>query len=226
MREVGSPNGRRLCWLLLLPGLHAAAWPRDGLVLAPPGRPSTLRLESSGDCGSPALWLEGGGGGGLALASAAPRGPVRVDGTLAQLIREVATDQGVDASLVTAIVRVESAFDPRAVSRKGALGLMQIMPATALGLGVADPARDLLDPHVNLRAGARHLRALHNRYPDRLDLAIAAYNAGEGAVARWAGIPPYAETRQYVASVLSWYDVYRDGGAPEVPQVPALTSCS
>ena len=214
---------RWLCGLLVLPGLHAAAWPRDGLVLAPPGRSSALRLEAAGGCGRPALWLDGPGGGRLSLASAPPRGSARVDGTLAALIRDVAADQGVDGSLVTAIVRVESAFDPRAVSPKGALGLMQIMPATALGLGVADPARDLLDPQTNLRAGARHLRALRNRYPDRLDLAIAAYNAGEGAVARWAGIPPYAETRQYVAAVLSWYDVYRDGGEPELP---ALRSCS
>ncbi|ARN20784.1 lytic transglycosylase domain-containing protein [Piscinibacter gummiphilus] len=202
----------RLCWLLVLPWLHGPAWPRDGLVLAPSAGGGALRLESLAGCGT-----------GLVLAGAAPRGSTRVDGELARLIHEVAADHGLEASLVTAIVRVESAFDPRAVSHKGALGLMQIMPATALGLGVADPARDLLDPHTNLRAGARHLRALRNRYPDRLDLAIAAYNAGEGAVSRWAGIPPYAETRQYVASVLSWYDTYRDG----VPVVlPVVRGCS
>lgn len=216
---------RRLGWLLVLPCLQAAAGPREGLVLAPPGRTSALRLESPAGCGGATLRLDGGGAGGLALAGAVPRGgSARIDAALVELIRDAAAAHGLDAPLVQAIVRVESAFDPRAVSHKGALGLMQIMPATAVGLGVADPARDLLDPHTNLRAGARHLRALRNRYPDRLDLAIAAYNAGEGAVARWAGIPPYAETRQYVASVLSWYAVYRDGALPE--EAPALRSCS
>jgi len=111
--------------------------------------------------------------------------------------------------LMQAMVRVESGFDTNAVSSKGAIGLMQIMPATAIGLGVADPATSLRDPAVNLRAGARHLRMLRDRYPGRLELAIAAYNAGEAAVSRWSGIPPYAETRAYVSSVLGWYRAYQ-----------------
>lgn len=215
---------RRLGWLLLLPGLQAHAWPREGLVLAPPGRGASLRLEAPEGCGASTPQPAAGGAGGLTLASAAPRGSTRVDAALAQRIDEVAAAYGLDASLVTAVVRVESAFNARAVSHKGALGLMQIMPATGLGLGVADPARELLDPHTNLRAGARHLRTLHDRYPGRLDLAIAAYNAGEGAVARWGGIPPYPETRQYVASVLSWYEAYRGGRGGEAPS--AVTGCS
>lgn len=215
--------GWRLGWLLVLPCLGAHAWPRQGLVLAPPAVGSALRLEPAASCGSATARLGDEGRGGLTLAGVSQRPSARVDGTLARLIEEAAGAYGLDASLVTAIVRVESAFNPQAVSHKGAMGLMQIMPATARGLGITDPERDLLDPHTNLRAGARHLRGLHRRYPGRLDLAIAAYNAGEGAVARWAGIPPYPETRQYVESVLSWYEVYRAGGA-EVPH--RVTGCS
>ncbi|CAN7420542.1 lytic transglycosylase domain-containing protein [Rhizobacter sp. LjRoot28] len=216
-------EGLILGWLLMLPCLGAEAWPRKGLVLAPPAVGSALQLEPDEGCGTVTARPDDVWGGGLTLAGASVRRSARVDGTLARLIEEAAAAHGLDASLVTAIVRVESAFNPHAVSHKGAMGLMQIMPATARGLGISDPARDLLDPHTNLRAGARHLRGLHQRYPGRLDLAIAAYNAGEGAVARWAGIPPYPETRQYVESVLSWYEVYRAGGASAPPRV---TGCS
>ncbi|MGE5863630.1 MAG: lytic transglycosylase domain-containing protein [Rhizobacter sp.] len=216
-------EGLLLGWLLVLPCLSAEAWPRKGLVLAPPAAGSALQLEPDAGCGAMTSRLGEAWGGGLILAGTGTRRSARVDGTLARLIEDAAAAYGLDASLVTAIVRVESAFNPHAVSHKGAMGLMQIMPATARGLGIADPARDLLDPHTNLRAGVRHLRGLHQRYPGRLDLAIAAYNAGEGAVARWAGIPPYPETRQYVESVLSWYEVYRADGASAPRQV---TGCS
>jgi hypothetical protein len=103
-----------------------------------------------------------------------------------------------DPELVRAVVAVESGFRPEAVSPKGAQGLMQLMPATARSLGV----KDAFDPAANLDGGTRHLRALIDRYGGDVKRALAAYNAGEGAVARHGGVPPYAETRAYVRKVL------------------------
>lgn len=112
-------------------------------------------------------------------------------------IRQIATEEGVPASLLSALVWSESSFDPNAVSSAGARGLAQLMPATAAGLGV-----NIDDPMDNLRGGARYLRQQLDRF-GRADLALAAYNAGPGAVQRAGGIPPYAETQNYVAKVLA-----------------------
>jgi len=103
--------------------------------------------------------------------------------------------------LIWAVIRVESGFDHRAVSRKGARGLMQLMPETAAILGV----RDSFNPRENIHAGARHLRGLMERFRYDLPLALAAYNAGERPVTSYRGIPPYPETREYVARVLRYY---------------------
>ena len=127
----------------------------------------------------------------------------------AEAIREAAGRYGVPEKLVSAVIRVESAFNPRAVSRKGAQGLMQLMPATAAQLGV----RDSFDPRENIDGGVRHLRGLIDRFSNSLPLALAAYNAGERAVTTYRGIPPYAETRDYVTRVLYLYDGSRDGAA-------------
>ena len=108
---------------------------------------------------------------------------------------------GLDPELVLAVVGVESAFEPRAVSPRGARGLMQLMPGTAASLGVADA----FDPAQNLEAGARHLQSLVGRYAGDLPRALAAYNAGAGAVDRFGGVPPYRETRDYVRKVLRRY---------------------
>jgi Transglycosylase SLT domain/Domain of unknown function (DUF4124) len=113
-------------------------------------------------------------------------------------IREIAARHGVNADLVEAVIRVESAFNPRAVSNKGAQGLMQLMPRTASALGV----RNVFDPYQNIDGGVRHLRYLLDRYPGNVSLALAAYNAGEKAVDHYRGIPPYAETTQYVQRIL------------------------
>jgi hypothetical protein len=111
------------------------------------------------------------------------------------IIERLAAEKGVDASLVRAVIQVESGYRPRARSNKGAVGLMQVMPATARQYGITN----LYDPSSNIRAGVTHLRRLLDRFP--LALALAAYNAGEAAVERFAGIPPYPETVSYVSRI-------------------------
>jgi soluble lytic murein transglycosylase-like protein len=112
-------------------------------------------------------------------------------------IEMVARDNGVDPSLVKAVALVESGFNPRAKSSKGAQGLMQLMPATAAQYGVTN----IRDPYQNLSAGAKHLRGLLDLYDGDVTLALAAYNAGSGAVTRYGGVPAYAETQDYVKKV-------------------------
>lgn len=120
-------------------------------------------------------------------------------------IREAATRYGFSQDLVVAIIETESQFNSRAVSRRGARGLMQLAPATAARLGVDDP----FDPRANIDGGVRHLRALMDRFDNDLALALAAYNAGERAVISYKGIPPYRETRAYVTRILQRLE--RDG---------------
>lgn len=117
-------------------------------------------------------------------------------------IKNVATRYGVSEDLIAAIIDIESQFNPRAVSRRGALGLMQLMPTTAASLGVGNP----FDARENLEAGVRHLRSLMDRFDNDLPLVLAAYNAGEQAVIDHGGIPPYRETRQYVTRILRRLD--------------------
>jgi len=112
-------------------------------------------------------------------------------------IEIVARDNGVDPTLVKAVALVESGFNARAKSSKGAQGLMQLMPATAAQYGVTN----LHDPYQNLSAGAKHLRGLLDLYDGDVTLALAAYNAGSGAVTRYGGVPAYAETQDYVKKV-------------------------
>lgn len=124
----------------------------------------------------------------------------------ASLIDQVAAEHAVDADLLHAIVTVESAYNPHARSHAGALGLMQVIPATGKRFG----ASNLLDPLQNLRAGTAYLVWLHRRFNGNLELMLAAYNAGEGAVQRHGNrVPPYAETRQYVAKVTALYHARR-----------------
>jgi soluble lytic murein transglycosylase-like protein len=126
-------------------------------------------------------------------------GPEGTD--LRELAVATARKHGLDPELVLAVVGVESAFQPDAVSPKGAQGLMQLMPGTADSLGV----EDAFDPGQNLDGGVRHLGSLLTLYDGDLSRALAAYNAGEGAVARHGGIPPFRETREYVKRVLERY---------------------
>jgi soluble lytic murein transglycosylase-like protein len=118
------------------------------------------------------------------------------------LIRAAAARYDVSVDLIAAIIEAESEFNPRAVSRRGARGLMQLMPQTAALLGVGDP----FDPRENVEAGVRHLRSLMDRFDGDLPLVLAAYNAGERAVIGHRGVPPYRETRQYVNRILRRLD--------------------
>jgi len=114
-----------------------------------------------------------------------------------EIISAMSEAHGVDPMLVRALIQVESNYQARARSRKGAMGLMQLMPSTARVYNVRNP----FDPRANIEAGIKHLKALIDRYGT--ELALAAYNAGEGAVAKFNGIPPYRETRTYVSRILS-----------------------
>jgi hypothetical protein len=130
-----------------------------------------------------------------------PRGVNLARGQYADLINAIAVGHGVDPALVKAIIRAESAFDERAVSRKGAQGLMQLMPETAGRYAVGNS----FDPADNIRGGVQYLRYLQDLFPGQLHLAVAAYNAGENAVLRYGGIPPFPETRDYVSRVTRFY---------------------
>jgi soluble lytic murein transglycosylase-like protein len=134
-----------------------------------------------------------------ALASSrAARGPQLADAAIRALVDRAAAQFGVPRRLANAVVLVESNYQPQVVSSKGAMGLMQIMPAVAEQYGVDDP----FDPVQNLEAGMQYLRSLLDRFVDRR-VALAAYNAGEGAVSRYGGVPPYRETQEYVRRVLA-----------------------
>lgn len=116
----------------------------------------------------------------------------------AREIQAAAHRYGVPESLISAVIRIESGFNPLAISRKGARGLMQLMPGTASVLGV----QNSFDPRENIDGGVRHLRGLMDRFPNDLSLALAAYNAGEQAVTTYRGVPPYPETRDYVKRIM------------------------
>ena len=122
-----------------------------------------------------------------------------------QTIRAIADKYDVDPALVLAVIKSESDFDPHAVSSKGALGLMQLMPETAYEMGVSD----VLDPGENIEGGIRYLKSLLGTFDGDLDRSIAAYNAGQDAVMRYGAIPPFEETQEYVRRVRHFYGLYR-----------------
>ena len=139
-------------------------------------------------------------------------GRLRVPPVFVELIRVTADRYQVDHRLVEAVVVVESAGNPRAVSRKGAQGLMQLMPQRAVELGVRNP----FDPSQNVDGGVRHLRELLQRFGGDVTLALAAYNAGEEAVRAYQGVPPYPETQDYVRRIRALYTGIEGPGAPWV----------
>jgi len=149
---------------------------------------------------------------------AADQGPVSSSGirVFAQLIRMTAERYGVDTRLIEAMVQTESAGNPTAVSAKGARGLMQLMPERAALLGV----RNSFDPSQNVDGGVRHMRDLLQGFGGNVNLALAAYNAGEGAVRSYGGVPPFAETREYVRRVRALYE----GAGTASPRTVALAT--
>jgi hypothetical protein len=137
------------------------------------------------------------------LRSNIPFNPQDVDSA----IEQAAARHNVDPNLVRSVIKVESNFNPNAVSRKGAMGLMQLMPSTARSLHVTNP----FDPQQNVDAGVRHLKSLLESYGGNIKLSLAAYNAGAGAVARSSGVPRFAETQNYVRRIT---ELYYGGGQP------------
>jgi hypothetical protein len=125
------------------------------------------------------------------------------------MIKEAASKHGVDESLVRAVIKQESAFNPKATSGCGAKGLMQLMDDTAKDLGVTNS----YDPYQNIMGGAKYLRQLLDRFDGNMTKAIAGYNAGPGAVEKFGGIPPYNETQDYVTKVMANFQGYKSNGA-------------
>jgi soluble lytic murein transglycosylase-like protein len=149
------------------------------------------------------------------------RNPPHTTPEISQLVEQTASRHQVDPQLVHAIIKVESAYDPLAVSNKGAMGLMQLIPATAQELGVANP----FDPQENIEGGVTYLRHLLNVFGGDLNLSLAAYNAGEGAVRRYGGVPYFAETRNYVRRVTNIYQSLPSlvgAGDADIKSLPSL----
>ncbi len=143
--------------------------------------------------------------------SAASPAPLTTSAAVDSAIEQAAARHRVDPNLVRAIIKVESNFNPRARSRKGAMGLMQLMPYTARSLNVSNP----FDPQQNVDAGVRHLKELMENFGGDLSMSLAAYNAGAGAVVRNNGVPPYSETRNYVKQITNLY--WNQAGADARP---------
>jgi len=132
-----------------------------------------------------------------------------IDGDIDSLINKYSQKNNLDSDFVKAVIKQESGFQPTAKSHCGAMGLMQLMPGTADSLGV----KDAFDPEQNIAGGTKYLSNLLNQYNGNKELALAAYNAGSGAVKKYGGVPPYSETQNYVKNILSTYGSYKAGGS-------------
>jgi len=174
---------------------------RQKMGIAEPESTPAFQIPS----GEPGIQGQIGKAGGFApfnpMGGGATVTPQETPANIKAMIQKAASDNNVDPALLDALVATESDYDPSAVSNKRAVGLTQLMPDTARSLGVANP----FDPAQNLQGGAKYLSQLISRFDGNITNAVAAYNAGPGAVDRHGGVPPYKETRNYVDRVLSLY---------------------
>lgn len=202
---------RRILWLPILAGIALLSAPgarADYVVLRSGARLHVTSYQRAGD--RIRLTVDGGT---IELAASdvaaiepeevftanAPAAARRVTGPYADLIRRAAKEHGLNAALIERVIAAESNFNPRAISRKDAFGLMQLLPETAAQYNVMN----LFDPAENIDAGTRYLKALLDQYDGNLRLALAAYNAGPEAVKRYSGVPPFPETQKYVRRITS-----------------------
>jgi len=149
-----------------------------------------------------------------------PAPPTPPPAGIDQAVQRIAAQNSLPPQLIHSVIKVESNYNPHAISNKGALGLMQLIPSTARRFGVSD----VFNPVQNIEGGAKYLRYLLDLYGENYPLALAAYNAGEGAVARYGGVPPYAETRNYVVSVGRQFERAKKaaGAKPAPPPQPVV----
>jgi hypothetical protein len=205
MRGRASPFVLALAALLAVPAVTGAeiVFFTSGRTMSvkahrPDGENVVLKLRDGGELACPASLIDRIAPDEVPLPDEDEVGDaIDVPAEYRTFIDRTAAEHGVSARLVRAVIQVESAFRARARSPKGAIGLMQLMPETARRFAVADP----YDPRANIEGGIKYLKSLLDRF-DTVALALAAYNAGESAVERFGGMPPYAETRSYVEAVL------------------------
>jgi len=185
----------------------------------PPANAASMRAaRSAADEVNQYLGRESGQSATARIVTANSGGTASTPGDIDTAIEQAAARHNVDPNLVRAVVKVESNFNPNAVSRKGAMGLMQLMPSTARQLKVKNP----FDPEQNVDAGVRHLKQLLESYGGDVKLTLAAYNAGAGAVARSSGVPHYAETQNYVRRITNLYyggSVFNSGASRDPVRV-------
>jgi len=203
-----------LCLLLLIPVLTDASSYRykmdDGSVLFTDIRMSSKKARSGLDTLGQRISYQGSYGRPQATASCAKADSEILTAryqAIEPIIVKAANSHQLDPMLLRAIARIESCFDPKALSSAGARGIMQLMPATAKGLAVSNS----YDAAENIAGGARYFASLLKQFDQNTELALAAYNAGPGAVKKYGGIPPYPETRHYVPAVIKQYQRYRSG---------------
>ncbi len=221
-RQLGDAAGRwmkmrRICCTGLVVGLAVIILPASGSDLRTMRRADGVILIYSEGLDDPAT---------LSPPLRPPSQPApapsedRLSENLSAAIDRLARRQNLDPGLVRAVIRVESDFDARAVSSRGARGLMQLMPSTARQLGV----HNVFDPVQNVRGGTEYLRRMIDRFDGNLELGLASYNAGPGAVDRYGGVPPFRETTRYIHKVLRAYRGETGGstrsGASSLPRLP------